>query len=165
MPRPQNKDDLLTLSQLNYQKLIDFIESFSKEEQMIEFPEWIRDRNMRDVLIHLHEWHLMMKRWHKDGMSWIKPDMPAKWYTWKTIVELNQKIWEKYQSTNLEESKRLFQQSFLEIRHIIENHTNEELFEKKRYKWTGTTSMWSYLISSTSSHYDWGFKLIKKAKK
>lgn len=40
-----------------------------------------------------------------------------------------------------------------------------ELFEKKRYKWTGTTLLGAYFVSATSSHYDWAYKLIKKAKR
>jgi hypothetical protein len=43
----------------------------------------------------------------------------------------------------------------------VENHSNEELFEKKRYAWTGTTSLGAYFISSLSSHYDWALKTIK----
>ena len=42
---------------------------------------------------------------------------------------------------------------------------DDELFEKKRYKWTGSTSLGAYLVSATSSHYDWAFKLIKKCLK
>ncbi|HOP45228.1 MAG TPA: ClbS/DfsB family four-helix bundle protein, partial [Flavobacteriales bacterium] len=38
----------------------------------------------------------------------------------------------------------------------------EELFEKKRYRWTGSTSLGAYLVSATSSHYDWALKLIQK---
>jgi hypothetical protein len=48
---------------------------------------------------------------------------------------------------------------------IIEKHTDEELFTKKKYAWTGTTSLGSYLISATSSHYDWGLKTIKLLRK
>jgi len=55
--------------------------------------------------------------------------------------------------------------SFNELQDIIRKHSNEELFEKKRYKWTGTTSLGAYLVSATSSHYDWAYKLIKKARK
>lgn len=46
-----------------------------------------------------------------------------------------------------------------EIQNIISPHTNAELFEKKRYAWTGTTSLGQYLILPISSHYDWAFKI------
>ena len=86
-------------------------------------------------------------------------------YTWKTAPALNLWIWEKYQATPLSEAKQLLNQSFKKLRTIINQHSNEELFTKKKYKWTGSTSLGSYLVSATSSHYDWGLKLIKKAKK
>ena len=91
--------------------------------------------------------------------------MPAKGYTWKTTPELNKWIWKKYKDTSLEDAKVNFKSSYKKIRSIIKNHSDEELFEKKRYKWTGTTSLGAYLVSATSSHYDWAIKLIKKAKK
>ncbi|MEM9078940.1 MAG: ClbS/DfsB family four-helix bundle protein, partial [Bacteroidota bacterium] len=73
-------------------------------------------------------------------------------------------IWDYYGNTSLEKAKKSIKESYSQLRKIIIKHTNDELFEKKRYKWTGTTSLGSYLISATSSHYDWAFKLIKRAK-
>jgi len=165
MPRPKSKDELLALSQSNYKKLIELVDSYSSEEVNKTFPEGMLNRNIRDILTHLHEWHLMMLEWHKIGMTGEKPDMPAKGYTWKTLPDLNKKIWENYQNTTLETAKELLEDSFQKVQQLITKHTNEELFEKKRYKWTGTTSLGEYLISNSSSHYDWGFKKIKKAMK
>ena len=85
--------------------------------------------------------------------------------TWKTTPELNRWIWEKYKDTPLADAKKDLESSFIKIRNLIEQHNDEELFEKKRYKWTGTTSLGAYLVSATSSHYDWAIQLIKKAKK
>ena len=163
MPRPKNKEDLLNLSKQNFDRLFDIVNFFSEKEKLSNFEfDNNRDKNIRDVLTHLHEWHLMMMNWYKIWLTWEKPDMPAKWYTWKTIKYLNKKIWEKYQNTNFEESVKLLNNSFLELRKIIESHSDEELFTKKKYKWTGTTSMGSYFISATSSHYDWWIKILKQ---
>jgi hypothetical protein len=48
---------------------------------------------------------------------------------------------------------------------LIEAHGDEELFTKKRYAWTGSTSLGAYLVSATSSHYDWATKKLRKAKR
>ncbi len=165
MPRPKTKTELLNLSEQNFNKLMDFVESFTESDQQREFPEGTMNRNIRDVLAHLHHWHLMMLRWYEVGMAGNKPDMPAKGYTWKDTSALNHTIWQQYSKTDLEEVKMLLRDSFLNVYTIIETHTNEELFEKKRYKWTGSTSLGAYLISATSSHYDWALKLIKKQTK
>ncbi|SEJ82589.1 hypothetical protein SAMN05192553_1212 [Cyclobacterium xiamenense] len=144
---------------------MDFIGSFSEKDQFSEFPKGTMNRNIRDVLMHLHHWHLMMMEWYTIGMKGEKPEMPAKGYTWKTTPELNKWIWEKYKDTSLEDAKKDLKSSYKKVRRLIEKHSDEELFEKKRYKWTGTTSLGAYLVSATSSHYDWAYKLIKKAKK
>jgi len=165
MPRPKSKDELLELSQSNFKKLNDYVDNFSKDEQQTEFPPGTMNRNIRDVLAHLHHWHLMMLDWYKVGMKGEKPDMPAKGYTWKTTPALNRWIWEKYSDTNLKDTRKMLNDSYEQLQAVIQAHNNDELFEKKRYKWTGTTSLGSYLVSATSSHYDWAYKLIRKAKK
>lgn len=163
MPKPSSKQELLDLSQKNFQKLIDLIETYSQEELDKEFPEGSLNRNIRDVVAHLHHWHLMMLGWYEVAKKGEKPDMPAKGYTWKTLPDLNRLIWQEYQEVSLEEGRKLLQQSFRQVRGLIEQHTDEELFEKRRYSWTGSTSLGAYLISNTSSHYDWAIKLIRKS--
>lgn len=96
----------------------------------------------------------MFLDWYEVGMSGKKPDMPTKGYTWKMTSELNHKIWEDYQDISLETAKELLNSSYSSLQEIIAKHSEEELFEKKRYKWTGSTSLGAYLISATSSHYD-----------
>ncbi|MEZ4849145.1 MAG: ClbS/DfsB family four-helix bundle protein [Bacteroidia bacterium] len=165
MGRPTSKDGLLTVSQANYKKLNQLIDSLPAEEQIREFPPGTLNRNIRDVLGHLHHWHLMFLNWYEKGMKGEKPEMPAPGYTWKMTPQLNEWIWGQYRETDLSDVKKQLNQSYSKIQQIIKNHSDEELFEKKRYKWTGSTSLAAYLISATSSHYDWAFKLIKKVKK
>lgn len=57
MARPQTKNDLLEQAQTNYDKLLNLINSLSPEEQLGEFPFEGRDRQIRDCLAHLYEWH------------------------------------------------------------------------------------------------------------
>jgi len=166
MPRPKNKDELLELSNSNFQKMLELINSFGEEEIIHgKIPFEDRDKNIRDILAHLHHWHLMMLEWYTIGMSGEKPNIPAKGYTFKTVPALNQKIWEMYQSTQYEEILEMINNSFLDIQAVIKRHSDNELFEKKRYKWTGTTSLGSYLVSATSSHYDWAMKKLRQYKK
>ncbi|MDT0605758.1 ClbS/DfsB family four-helix bundle protein [Croceitalea rosinachiae] len=165
MPRPKTKADLITQSQGNYKKLLDYVDAFSTQEQLAEFPQGTLNRNIRDVLAHLNHWNLMMLKWYTLGMKGEKPAMPAEGYTWKTMPDLNRKIQERYNDTALEDIKGELVQSFERLQVIIAGHSNEELFTKKRYKWTGSTSLGAYLISTASSHYDWAYKLIKRIKK
>ena len=165
MPRPKTKRTLEQQSQKNFQRLMEFIQGFSEEERQREFPEGTMNRNIRDVLGHLHHWHLLFLKWYEVGMKGEKPAMPAEGYTWKMNSQLNHWIWEQYRKISLVEVISKLRNSHQQMQGYISVHTEEELFEKKRYKWTGSTSLAAYLISATSSHYDWAYKLIKKAKK
>ena len=107
----------------------------------------------------------MFLTWYEVGMNAGKPEMPAKGYTWKTLPDLNIEIWKKYQKSSLHQISLLLSESYSDVQMIIKRHSNDELFEKKKYKWTGSTSLGAYLISNTSSHYDWAYKRIKKSMK
>ncbi len=165
MPRPKTKSELIKASQENYNTLMALIGSYPEEKVNKEFPPGKLYRNIRDVLAHLHHWHLMMLDWYEVGMKGEKPHMPAKGYTWKTLPELNKVIWQQYLDKDLNTVKNLFNKSYQKVQSLIVQHSNEELFEKKRYHWTGSTSLGAYLISNTSSHYDWAIKKIKKSMK
>jgi len=92
MARATDKATLLIQSEENYKKLMKLIETIPPEKQKENFKFEDRDKNIRDVLVHLHEWHLMMMNWYEVGISGEKPDIPAKGYTWQTIPDLNRKI-------------------------------------------------------------------------
>lgn len=142
-----------------------YIDSLPESEQEKEFPEGTLNRNIRDVLGHLHHWHLLQKDWYQVGMSGGKPEMPAPGFTWKTLPDLNRQIQETYSQTPLSEVREVVTESHLSIRQIIDHHSEEELFDKKRFLWTGSTSLAAYLISATASHYDWALKLIKRVRR
>ena len=54
------------------------IASLSEEERKSEFPEEYLNRNIKDVIAHLHHWHLLFLDWYRVGMEGGKPDMPPK---------------------------------------------------------------------------------------
>lgn len=165
MPRPKTKEQLLELSQSNFAKLDKLIQSLPEGGLILEFSKGTLNRNAKDVLAHLHQWHLLMIEWYRVGMNGNKPDMPAKGYTWKTLPALNLKIWNDNKDVSSAQVTIDLKGSYNKVQDIINSHSDKEMFEKKRYKWTGSTSLGAYLISNTSSHYDWAYKLIKRSLK
>lgn len=165
MPRPTTRDGLLAASEDGLARLLGEIESIPPEQRDQEFPFDGRDRTIRDVVSHLHEWHKLMLGWYEAGMRGDKPDVPAAGFTWKTTPALNAELWAKHQNTTLPEALELLKASHGRVHSLIVRHTDEELFTKQRYAWTGTTSLGAYLVSSTSSHYDWGRKKIRRLKR
>ena len=163
MPRPTTKPELFEAANAQFEKLWKLVDSMSEEEQNAKFLFEDRDKNLRDILVHLYEWHQMVKRWHKEGtIEGGMPAVPGEGYTWKTLPDLNMEIWKKYQDVSLDNSKSMLKESHKMILDLANTHTNEDLFSKNVYKWTKSSTLGAYFVSSTSSHYDWAMKKIKK---
>ena len=72
MGRPASKSDLLTAAAVNFEKLNQLISSLTETEQAAPFDfsndekkkerHWRRDKNLRDIYIHLYEWHQLLLR-------------------------------------------------------------------------------------------------------
>jgi hypothetical protein len=126
---------------------------------------WKRDKNLRDVLIHLYEWHQLLLNWITANQNGeITPFLPAP-YNWKTYGDMNVKFWEKHQGTSYIDAKVILLGSHKKVLAILESFTTDELFERKHFSWTGTTTLGSYCVSVTASHYDWAVKKIKAHQK
>ena len=171
MPRPTTKEDLLSAAAENYEKLNLLILNMKEEELNTPFDfssdekkkeaHWKRDKNLRDVLIHLYEWHQLILDWVKANQKGENKAFLPEPYNWKTYGDMNVEFWKKHQDTSLSKSKDLLEKSHSDVMNLIENFTNEQLFSKGFYKWTGGTTLGSYFVSSTSSHYDWAMKKLK----
>lgn len=107
----------------------------------------------------------MLIEWVDSNENGIEKSFLPEPYNWRTYPDMNIEIWKKHQGTSLEESIRLLDISHKEITKLLDNYTNEDLFNKGVYRWTGGTSLGSYFISSRSSHYEWAMKKLRVYKK
>ncbi|MDR1330086.1 MAG: ClbS/DfsB family four-helix bundle protein [Oscillospiraceae bacterium] len=174
MPRPTTKPDLIKSANEQFEKLRNMIDSMPEDEQnaIFNFGEgygaeahWARDKNLRDVLVHLYEWHRLLLDWVNANQSGeAKPFLPAP-YNWKTYGDMNVEFWKKHQSTPYDNAKKMLLDSHRKVIALIDGFTNEALFEKKHFSWTGTSTLGSYCVSATSGHYEWAMKKIKAHKK
>src|SRR5690606_26802139 len=102
---------------------------------------WKRDNNLRDVIVHLYEWHQLLIDWVKSNMSNAKqPFLPAP-YNWKTYGDLNVEFWKKHQNTSYNQAFNLILHSHEDVMKMIDSFSSDELFEKNRFKWTGGSTL------------------------
>jgi len=59
MSRPVNKEELLKASRTKFDDLNAIIQSLTEKDREKQFPEGTMNRNIRDVLGHLHQWHVL----------------------------------------------------------------------------------------------------------
>lgn len=145
-----------------FEKLWKLIDSMPEEKQRAAFSFEDRDKNLRDVLVHLYEWHQLLLNWIRSNQAGDAVNFLPEPYNWKTYPKMNVGFWKKHQATPLEEAIALLNGSHADVMKLIESFSNEELFTKKHFTWTGTTSLGSYCVSATSSHYDWAMKKLKQ---
>ena len=171
MPRPQTKAEFITAAGAGWDKMWSRIDALSGDVQLADFcfgddpkrkeAHWNRDLNLRGVLVHLHEWHKLLLDWAKTNLAGGNVPFLPEPYNWKTYGEMNVGFWEKHRPTSFDEARTLLSESHKNVLALIDTLTDDQLFEKKHFSWTGTSSLGSYCVSATSSHYDWAMKKIK----
>ena len=171
MPRATTKTDLLASADGRFDRLWLLIDGMEEEIQRAPFAEematmgkeahWARDKNLRDVLVHLYEWHQLLLHWIQANRSGErKPFLPEP-YNWKTYPSMNVELWKKHQMTPLDRAKSMLKESHQAVMTLLVTFSDEELFTKGIFDWTGTSTLGSYAVSATASHYDWAMKKIK----
>ncbi|MDR2889355.1 MAG: ClbS/DfsB family four-helix bundle protein, partial [Lachnospiraceae bacterium] len=107
MPRPTTKPDLLLTANQQFDKLWQLIDTMTDAERSASFnfgddpkqkeAHWKRDQNLRDVLVHLYEWHQLLINWiTANTKGEPAPFLPAP-YNWKTYGDMNIEFWKKHQ--------------------------------------------------------------------
>lgn len=175
MGRPTTKTDLITAATTNYEKMNALIDGLTEKELATPFDfsddekkkeaHWKRDKNLRDILIHLYEWHQLLLNWVSSNQNGDKKPFIPQPYNWKTYGAMNVEFWEKHQNTSLEDAKLMLQKSHTDVMKLAETFSNEELFSKGVYLWVGGSTLGSYFVSVTASHYDWAMKKLKAHRK
>ena len=74
---------------------------------------------------------------------------------------MNVEFWKKHQKTTLDKSIEMLKKSHADALELIKPFSDKELFTKKYFDWTGTTTLGSYCVSAMPSHYDWAIKKLK----
>ena len=161
MARPTTKETLAIIAQEKFDKMWSIIDKMSRTQQEAPFsPEmasagkethWARDKNLRDVLVHLYEWHQLLLAWVKANINGEKRDFLPQPYNWRN-----------YPDMTLSDSKSLLKGTHAEVMKWLGGFSQEELFSKHSFSWTGSTTLGAYFISATASHYDWAIKKLKK---
>lgn len=159
MTRPTNRLELLDTAEQTYQELLELIDLVPPADRAT--PGACELWSLKDLLAHLRAWHLLFLGWEEEGRAGGAPEMPAPGFTWRMTPELNADLYEESKYDTWDEVILGLDTSHREVCAVIGTYDDDELFEKRRYPWTGSTSVGSYAASATSSHYEWAAKLIR----
>lgn len=159
MGRPTTRSALLERIGSDYTSLWSVVDTVPIEhrESTGACAHW----SVKDLLAHLDAWHVMFLGWEREGRSGGRPVMPAPGLTWSQTPELNDRIWQATRDDAWDEVVARLAASHASVRDVVASYDDEDLFTKKRYPWTGSTSVGSYAVSATTSHYDWARRQVR----
>jgi hypothetical protein len=159
MAKPATKKDLIAESQKEYQDLQKFLAGLSPEEMLQPaLGEW----SPKDVLAHLLEWQNMFFGWYEAGLRGETPALPAEGYKWNQLPALNQAIYERYRDASLSEIENQFRKSHEKTMQLVDELSNEGLFERGYHSWTTQHSLATFINANTGSHYRWARTDMRK---
>lgn len=164
MSRPTTREALLEAAASEYAALKGALSDFPAEHSediAWQAPIGDQSRNPRDVVAHLHAWHLMTTAWCRSGDVGETPQVPGPGRTWRDTPAINAEIWDRFAATPYSVAVDLLDSSHREIVGLITEHTQEQLFDRGVYPWTKSSVLGAYFVSATSSHYRWGVKTQK----
>ena len=160
MGRPTSKEELLNAAADEFRRLWDAVDLVATTDR--ERPGACEEWSVKDLLAHLAAWHEMVLEWEHIGSGGGTAQMPAPGLTWAETPALNEMIFERTKGDLWSDVVDRVRSSHQRVMAVIESYGDEDLFTKRRFSWTGSTSVGSYFVSASSSHYAWASKLIRR---
>lgn len=163
MGRPQTKSELVCAARDEFDRLWATATTIREEDD--GQPGVCEVWSLKDVLAHLDAWHEMFLERDAAGARGETPTMPAPGFSWAETPALNDVTYQRHKADESDDVVKHLRDSHTRVLRRVEAYNEDDLFTKKLYAWTGSTSVATYAIPATSSHYSWATKLMRKAAK
>lgn len=158
--RPTNKSELIAAATDEFDRLWTAVGAVPTQDR--ELPGPCEAWSVKDLLAHLHAWHQMALSWEEVGSAGEKPAIPAEGFTFAETPALNEAIYQRTCDDAWDDVVARLRATHAGLMAVIDAYDSDDLFTKRRYPWTRSTSVGAYMVSATSSHYAWASKLIRK---
>jgi len=119
----------------------------------------------KDHVAHLAEWERMLFSWYDAGGRGESPAVPGEGYTWATLSELNQRIFEQHRDAQLEHVMADWHDTSRRLIALTEATSEADLFTPGRFAWTARGTLASFVYECGPNHYRWARVEIKRALK
>ena len=165
MAVPVNKKELILAISTNYKKLKKELENIPIELTTLKDLEGHSKgtlMSINNLLSYLLGWQELVLKWNIKKQNKEEVDFPETGYKWNQLGKLAQKFYEDYKNDDFNTLISKLDKRVEEILKLIENKSNEELYEVSWYeKWT----LGRMIQFNTSSPYANAKARIRKWKK
>lgn len=120
-----------------------------------------RDRDLQDVLNHLHAWHELLLGWLDAVAADRVPAYPAEGRTWAELELLNRELRDKYRVRDLAQALSRLQTSHVGVLARVGALDEALLFDAGRFAWLGGSALAVPVHECLGGHYDWAVETIR----
>ncbi len=165
MAVPKSKEELIFEIENNYSRLKKDLETIPTEltkKKELEGHAKETKMSISDLVAYLIGWGELVLNWNRKKENGEIVNFPETGYKWNELGKLAQKFYSDYENVDYPELLNRLDLTVDKIQKLIENNTNEELYEKPWYdKWTKG----KMIQFNTSSPYKNARSRVRKWKK
>ncbi len=165
MAIPRDKTELLTDIRTSYKKLKDdLVDIHSKSFFIKELVGHSKNTQMSaaNLVAYLIGWGELVLKWNLIIKSGSQPNFPDDGYKWTELGLLAQRFYSDYEGLGFEESLKKMEEVVHSILDLVENSSNEDLYETNWYK---NYTMGRMIQLNTSSPYKNARRRVRKWKR
>lgn len=118
-----------------------------------------RDRDLQDVLNHLHAWHELLLGWLDAIDAGTTPAYPAEGYDWEHLDALNRSLRDKYRVRDVARAFARVQASHAAALARVSAIGGDVLFDADRFDWLGEP-LAVPAHECLGGHYGWAVEAI-----
>ncbi len=160
MPAAKNRDELLSVYQKEYDKLMKTLSAVDAEMAVIpskEDPETIKD-----VIAHRTHWVGLYLGWYQGGVAGKDVQVPADGYKWNQLKAYNAKLREASQPVPWDTVLAEFIAAHDALTELLTSLDNEALYTKNLYPWMNNWTLGRWAESAGPSHCRSANKYVRK---
>jgi hypothetical protein len=109
--------------------------------------------SVKDLVAHITAWEQRMIQWINESFAGIVPQRPATGMTWEDLDRLNEMTYLENQGRDLVEVMSASDESYSQSLNVIQNMTDEDLFNGSRFAWREGDPLWHMVAANTWWHY------------
>lgn len=168
MPEPSSAVALQAAAVRGFRTFEDVIDDLPRERWDAPFPAPDgfgeshpagRDRDLQDVLNHLHAWHELLLGWLDAVDRGRRPAYPAEGYRWAELDVLNLKLRDRYRIRDAAHAWARLQASHAAALGRVSGISEDVLFDEERFDWLDG-ALAEPAHECLGGHYAWAVEAI-----
>ena len=158
----KSKDELLAISQKEYDKLESLILDFPANQALQKDAD---DTSIKDLIGHRAHWISLFLGWYADGMAGKQVDFPAPGYKWNQLKLYNAELRRSQSGLSWQQAKQLLSDNHAQLIGFISCHSDTDLYAGPM---RGANNNWTpgrWAEAAGPSHYRSATKYIRQVLK